>query len=42
MGERAGKPVYCLPLYMIFCLEEERDDDFEGFILEEIPFNDWA
>lgn len=42
VGQRAGKPVYYLPLYMAFCLEEEREDDLEGFVLEEISFDDWA
>ena len=42
VGERAGRPVYYLPLYMAFCLEEERGDNLEGFVLEEISFDDWG
>lgn len=40
--ERAGKPVYYLPLYMTMCLGEEREDDFGGLQLDEISFDDWA
>lgn len=42
VGERAGRPVYYLPLYMAFCLEEERGNNLEGFVLEEISFDDWG
>lgn len=42
VGERAGRPVYYLPLYMTFCLEEERGNNLEGFVLEEISFDDWG
>lgn len=42
VGERAGRPVYYLPLYMAFCLEEERGDNLEGFVLEETSFDDWG
>lgn len=40
--ERAGKPVYYLPLYMTFCLQEERGDGLKGVVLEEVTFDEWA
>ena len=41
VGEREGKPVYYLPLYMSLCLASEKGDDLEGFRLENVSFEDW-
>lgn len=35
-GERGGKPIYYLPLYMSMCLDSERDDDLSDLHLEEL------
>lgn len=42
VSERAGKPVYYLPIYMAFCLEAEREEDSGSLVLERISFDDWA
>lgn len=39
-GEKAGHPVYYLPLYMTMCLSEEKGDKLKGFSLEEITFDE--
>ena len=40
--ERSGKPVHYLPLYMTFCLEEERGDGLKGLVLKNLSFDEWA
>lgn len=37
-GERAGKPIYYLPLYMCMCLAQEREDSLSGLHLDAIDF----
>ncbi|NGM16989.1 AAA family ATPase [Eggerthellaceae bacterium zg-893] len=37
-GEREGKPVYYLPLYMAFCLKEEQGDGLFGLAFDEDDF----
>lgn len=39
-GEKGGKPVYYLPLYMSLCLAAERGNASE-VILEEVSFDEW-
>lgn len=41
-GEKAGKPLYYLPLYMTMCLGDEHDGQSSDLILEEISFDRWA
>ena len=35
-GERGGKPIYYLPLYMSMCFEDEREDGASDLHLEEV------
>lgn len=37
-GERAGKPIYYLPLYMCMCLAQEREDNLSDLHLDAIDF----
>ncbi len=39
-GERGGKPIYYLPLYMTMCFAQELGDGLKGTILESISFDD--
>lgn len=40
-GEKSGKPVYYLPLYMTACLKEEQGT-LAGFQLESLTFDEWV
>lgn len=42
IGEREGKPVYYLPLYMLMCLTAQQDDNLRGMKLEEVSFESWT